>query len=119
MRDTSGVSSRLDREIRMLYDVRRGTQGPFPVATEIMGFLSIFKRSHALSPFGALKSACLSSCQRDVRPPVETRQGTRAFFMVSTGHSDIPASFEGFKPLQEPAFKPLQGNSVFFRVRES
>ena len=111
MRDTSGVSSRLDREIRMLYDVRRGTQGPFPVATEIMGFLSIFKRSHALSPFGALKSACLSSCQRDVRPPVETRQGTRAFFMVSTGHSDTPASFE---MKDKPAFKPLQENSAFF-----
>ena len=103
----------------MLYNVRRGTQGPFPVAPEIMGFLSIFKRSQASSPFGALKSACVSSSQREVRPPIEMTQGPRTLSRVSTGHSDIPASFEGFKPLQEPAFKPLQGNLVFFRVRES
>ena len=97
--------------IRMLYNVRRGTQGPFPVATDIMGFLSIFKRNQASSPFGALKSTCLSSCQRDVRPPVERRHGTRAFSRVSTGHSDIPASFE-MKDV--PAFQPLQENSAFF-----
>ena len=102
---------RLDRAIRMLYDVRWWTQVPFPVATEIMGFLSIFKRSQASSPFGALKSTCLSNCQREVRPPVETRQGTRAFSRVSTGHSDIPASFE-MKDV--PAFQPLQENSASF-----
>ena len=118
-RESSGISLRLGRAIRTLYNVSQGTQGPFPLATEIMGFLSIFKRSQALSPFGTLKSACVSSSQREVRPPVQMRQGPRAFSRVSTGHSDIPASFEGFKPLQEPAFKPLQENSVFFRVRES
>ena len=111
MRDTSGVSSRLDRAIRTVYNVRRWTQGPFPVATEIMGFLSIFKRSQASSPFGALKSTCLSSCQREVTPHVEKRQGTRAFSRVSTRHSDIPASFE-MKDV--PAFQPLQENSAFF-----
>ena len=78
---------------------------------EIMGFLSIFKRCQASSHFGALKSTCLSRYQRDVRPPVEMRQGTRAFSRVSTGHSDIPASFE-MKDM--PAFQPLQENSAFF-----
>ena len=61
-RDTSEVFSRLDREIRTLHDVRLGTQFPFPVSTEIMGFLSIFNRNQASSPFGALKSSCLSTC---------------------------------------------------------
>ena len=46
-RDTSGISSRLGRAIGMLLKVRLETQGPFPVATVIMGFLSIFKRSQA------------------------------------------------------------------------
>ena len=34
--------------------VRQEMQGPFPVATGILGFLSIFKRSQASFPFGAL-----------------------------------------------------------------
>ena len=59
---------------------------------------------------------CLSRCQRDVRPPVEMRQGPRAFSMVSTGDSGIPSSCE---MKDEPAFKPLQGNPAFFRVRAS
>ena len=49
-------------------------------------------------------------------PPVEMRQGTRAFSMVSTGDSDIPISFE---IKEEPAFKSLQGIPAFFRVRAS
>ena len=55
------------------------TQGSFPVATGILGFLSIFKGSQASSPFEALNSACLLRYQRDVEPPVEMRQTTRAF----------------------------------------
>ena len=70
MRDTSGISTRLGRAIRMLLEVRRETEGPFLVATVLLGFLSIFKKSQASSPFEALKSACLSRYQRDVRPPV-------------------------------------------------
>ena len=53
--------------------VRWETQGSFPVAIEILGFLSIFKRSQALSPFEALKSVFLSISQRDISPPVEMR----------------------------------------------
>ena len=69
--DSSGISSRLGRAIGTLLEVRRETQGPFPVATGILGFLSIFKRSQASSPFEALNSTYFSRCQREVRPPVK------------------------------------------------
>ena len=114
--DTSGISTRLGRAIGTHLDVRRETQVPFPVAPGILGFLSIFKRSQASSPFEALNSTALSRCHRDVRPPVEMRWGARAFSRVSTGDSDIPSSSEMKK---EPAFKTLQGNPAFFRVRTS
>ena len=60
----------LGRAIGKLLEVRQETQGLFPVATGILGFLSIFKRSQALTTFETLNSACLSRYQRDVRPPV-------------------------------------------------
>ena len=53
---------------------------------------------------------------RDVRPPVQMRQGTRILSRVSTGDSDTPSSCE---IEDEPAFKPLQGNPTFFQVRAS
>ena len=52
----------------------------------------------------------------DVRPPVQRRLGPRAFSRDCTEDSDIPLSCE---MKDETAFKPLQGNSTFFRVRES
>ena len=82
----------------------------------IFGFLSIFRTSKASSPFEALNSPCLSRCQRDVRPPVQMRRGPKAFSRVFTGDSDIPSSCE---MKDEPAFKPLKGNTAFFRVRAS
>ena len=114
MRDTSGISTRRGRAIRTLLKVRPETECLFPVGTGILGFLSIFKKNEASSPFEALNSVCLSRCQRDVRPPVLMRQRARAFSRVSTGDSDIPSSCE---MKDEPAFKPLQGNPAFFRVR--
>ena len=116
MRDTSEIGSKFGRAIQMLLEVRWETQGPFLVVTVILGFLSIFKKSQASSPFEALKSVCLSRCQRDVRPPVQMRKETRAFSRVSTGDSDIPSSCE---MKDEPAFKPLQGNQAFFRLKAS
>ena len=107
---------RLGRAIRTLLEVTGVTQGLFPVATMILGFLSTFKKSQASSPFEALNSECLSMCQRDVRPPVQMRRGRRAFSWVSTGDSDI-SSFCEMK--DQPAFKPVQGNPAFFRVRAS
>ena len=97
----------------MLLEVRWETKCPFLDATVILGFLSIFKKSQASSPFEALNSTCLSRCQMDVRPPVQTRRAPRAFSRVSTGDSDIPSSCE---MKDEPAFNSLKGNPAFFPV---
>ena len=91
--------------------VRQETQGFIQVVTWILGFLSVFKRGQASSPFEALNSAWLLRCQRVVRPPIEMRWGPRAFYRVSTGDSVIPSSCE---MKDEPAFKSLQGNPAFF-----
>ena len=91
--------------------MRHETQGPSLVATVILGFLTIFKKSQASSPFEALNSAFPLRCQRDVRPPVQMRRGPRAFSSVSTWGSDIPSSCE---MKDESAFKTLQGNLDFF-----
>ena len=115
-KDASGISSRLGRAIWPLIEVRRETQFTFLVATVILGFLTILKKSQASSPFEALNSVCLSECQRDVRTPVQIRLGPRAFSRDSTGESQIPSSRE---MKDEPGFKPLQGNPAFFRVRAS
>ena len=96
--------------------MRRETQGPIQVVTGILEFLSIFKRSQASSPFAALNSACLSRCQRDLRPPVKMRWGPQAFSRVSTGDSDIPSSCE---MKDEPAFKSKLGHPAFFLVSVS
>ena len=71
MKDTLGISMRLGRGIQTLFEVRWETEGPILVATVILEFLSIFKKSQATSPFEALNSMCLSRVQRDVRPPVQ------------------------------------------------
>ena len=94
----------------------RETQCPFPVSTVILGFLSVFNKSQASSPFEALNTSCLSRCQRDMRPPVQMWRGPRAFSKVSTGDSDIRLSFE---MNDKPAFKSLHRNPAFFRVRAS
>ena len=47
----------------MLLEVRWETKPPFLVSTEILGFISIFKKRHALPPFEALNSVGLSRCQ--------------------------------------------------------
>ena len=100
----------------MLVEVRRETKRPFLLGTEILGFLSVFNKSQALSPLGGLNRLCLSRCQRDMRPAVQMRRGPRAFSRVSTGDSDIPSYCE---VKEEPALKPLQGNLSCFRVSAS
>ena len=86
----------------MLLAVRRKTEVHFLVGTVILGFLSVFKKSQASSPFEALNSVFLSRYQSDVIPPVQMRRRTMVFFRVSTGDSDIPSSCE---MKDEPAFK--------------
>ena len=82
----------------------------------ILGSLSIFKMSLAMSPFESLNSPHLLRCQRNVRPTIQMRQRPRSFSRVSTGDSDIHSSCE---MKDEPEFKPLQGNPTFIRVRAS
>ena len=95
----------------MLLEVRGETKRPFLVSRKILGFLSIFKKSQASSPFEALNSVCLSRCQNDVIPPVQMRRRPTRFSRVSTADSDIPSSCD---MKHEPKFKPLQGNLAFF-----
>ena len=116
MRDTSAISSRAGMAIRSLLEVRRKTKCPFLVAIVILGFLPILNKSQASSPFEAFNSACLLRCQIHVRPPVQMRPRPRAFSRVYAGYSNIPSSCD---IKDEPAFKPLQGNPAFFRVRAS
>ena len=82
----------------------------------ILGFLTIFKKCQASSTFGALNYTSLWTSQRNVRTLVQMRWRPRAFCRVSTGHSNNLSSCD---MKDEPAFKPLQGNPAFFRVRES
>ena len=60
MRDTSGIQTKLGRIIQTLLEVRWETKRPFLVSTEILGFLSIFKKSQASSSFEAMNSTSLS-----------------------------------------------------------
>ena len=90
MRDTSGISTRLGRAIRTPLKVRLETESPFLVATVILVFLPIFKKSQASYHFEALNSACLSRFRRDVWPPFQIRWGPRAFSRVSTGDFRLP-----------------------------
>ena len=114
--DTSGIQTRLGRTIPTLLEVRRETEGHFLLCTVIFGFITIFKKSQASSTFEALSSASLSMFQRDERPLVQMTWRPRPFSRVPTGDSDILSSCD---MKHEPAFKPLQGNLSFFRVRES
>ena len=101
----------LGRKIQTHLEVSQEAKRPLLVGTVILGFLSIFTKSQALSPFEALNSAHLSNSQMDVRPSVQKRLRNMAFSRVSTGDSDIPSSFE---MKDEPAFKALQGKTAFF-----
>ena len=95
----------------MLLEVRREAKCPLFIGTVTLGFLSIFSRSQASSPFEALNSAYISKSQIDVRPSVQKRLRTTAFSRVSKADSDIPSSCE---MKDGPAFKPLQGKPAFF-----
>ena len=91
--------------------MKQETEFHFLVGTVILGFLSIFKKSQASSPFEALNSVCLSRYQSGVIPLIKMRRRNTAFSRVATGDSDIP-SFCDMK--HEPEFKRLQGNPALF-----
>ena len=102
----------LGRKIRTLLEVRQETEVHFLFGTVMLGLLSIFKKSHASSPYEALNSVCLSRGQRDVRLPVQMRRTPTSFSRVSTWDSDMPSSCE---LIDEPEFKKLQGNQPSFQ----
>ena len=116
MRDISGISSKLGIAIGTLLKVRQEVECPFLVATLMLGFLSIFRKSQAASPFEALNSVCFSRFQRYVRSPGTMRWGHRAFCRDSSGDSGTHSSCE---MKDGHAFNPLQGNLAFFRVMAS
>ena len=62
--------------------VRQENEDHFLVGTVILGFLSIFKKSQASSPYEAFNSVCLSRGHRDVRPPVQMTLTPPAFSRV-------------------------------------
>ena len=66
-------------------EVKKETEVHFRVGTVILGSLCILKKSQASSPFEALNSVCLLTCQREVIPAVQMRQRPTAFSMVSRG----------------------------------
>ena len=90
--DTSGIKSRLGNTIRTLLEVRQETKAHFLVGIVILGFLSIFKKSQASSPFEAMNSVCLLMYQSVVIPPIQMTQRAMAFSRVYTGDSDMPSS---------------------------
>ena len=53
----------LARIIQTLLELRWETKRPFLVSSEILEFLSIFKKSQASARFEALNSVGLSRCQ--------------------------------------------------------
>ena len=74
--------------------MRREAKRALLVGTVILVFLSIFTKCQASSPFEAMNSAHLLKCQKDVRPSVQKRWRTMAFFRVSTGDAVTPSSCE-------------------------
>ena len=80
----------LGRKTHTLLEVGPEAKLPLLVGTVILVFLSIFTKSQALSPCEALNSEHLSKSQMDVRPSIQKRLKTMAFFRVCTGDSDIP-----------------------------
>ena len=75
-----------------------------------------FQEESGIGTFRSIELRGQLEVTRHVRPPVQMRLGPRAFSRDCTEDSDIPLSCE---MKDKPAFKPLQGNSTFFRVRES
>ena len=78
----------------MLLEVRQETNVHFLIGTVILGFVSIFNKTQASSPYETLNSVSLSRSQRDVIPPVQMRQRPTAFSRVGTGDSGFPSSCE-------------------------
>ena len=75
-----------------------------------------FQEESGLGIFSNIKLRGPLEVSSNVKPPVQMRLRPRAFSMDCTEDLDIPLSFE---MKDEPAFKPVQRNPTFFRVRKS
>ena len=93
-----------------------GDQGSLSSFRRDIGIPINFQEETSLVSFGSLELREPLKVSRDVRPPVQMRLGPMAFSRECTEYSHNPLSCE---MKDEPAFKPLQGNMSFFRVRES
>ena len=93
-----------------------GDQGSLSSFHRDIGIPINFQEESSLVSLGSLELHEPLEVSRDVKPPVQMRQGTRVFSRVSKEYTDIPSSCE---MKDEPAFKPLQGNPTLFPVRES
>ena len=91
-------------------------QGSLFIFHRDIGIPINFQDESSLVSFGSLELHEPLEVSRDVKPPVQMRQGTRVSSMIFTQDSDIPSSCQ---MKDEPAFKPHQGNLTLFLVRES
>ena len=74
----------------MPLELRREIQSLVPVATGILGFISIFKGNPSSSHVEAWNASLVSSWKWGVSPHVDLRQGSRNFSRSTTGESDLP-----------------------------
>ena len=74
----------------MPLELRWEIQSPVPVATGILGFISIFKGNPLSSLDEAQKTSLLSRWKWGVSPHVDLRWGSWAFSRSTTGESDLP-----------------------------
>ena len=88
-----------------------GDQGSLSSFHRDIGIPINFQEESSLVTFSSLEIHRPLKVSRDLRPPVQIRQGTRVSSSISTQDSDIPSSCD---MKHEPKFKPLQGNPAFF-----
>ena len=93
-----------------------GDQVSLPIWNSNFGIPINFQEEKRIVTFRSIELRVPLEVSRDVRPPVQMRQGPRNFSRVSTGYSYIPSCCE---MKHEPAFKPLHGNPTFFQVSAS
>ena len=91
-------------------------QGSLFIFHRDIGIPINFQDESSLVSFGSLELHEPLEVSRDVKPPVQMRQGTRVSSMIFTQDSDIPSSCQ---MKDEPAFKSLHLNPTLFLVRES
>ena len=92
MRDISGMLTKHGRTIRTLLEFKWEFKSLFLFDTVKLGFLTILKNCQASSPFQAVKSTWLSSCQKHVRALFDMKWRPRTFCRISAGDVDILSS---------------------------